>query len=235
MSYRLLDRFRAGFDGQAYLHRRANHGDLVAIELFEDLFRLERSRKLVERVGRRLSVVDPKNKRHGIKARRGDASLGEVVPNTAAKEINGFSVARGSIATIEIGIEVKIIMKAMIKQIDRVCSDLRGQAEHFRSRGGHPLCVGIVGVNHAPYTTTYEGERSFKTDGKKHKHPITEAEEAERRLIRDAAPVFDEFIVLRFRATNEEPFPFECVDGAKTHMDYGSALARLSSEYERRV
>jgi hypothetical protein len=31
--------------------------------------------------------------------------------------------------------------------------------------------VGIVGINHAQYCTSYEGVRSFKTDGKANRHP----------------------------------------------------------------
>ena len=42
-----------------------------------------------------------------------------------------------------------------------------------------------------------------------HKHPIQEAAEAERRLISRAAEEFDEFQILRFRATNVAAFPFE--------------------------
>jgi len=39
-----------------------------------------------------------------------------------------------------------------------------------------------------------------------HKHPIQEAAEAERRLISRAAEEFDEFQILRFRATSRR-FP----------------------------
>ena len=87
----------------------------------------------------------------------GDGSFGEAVPNGGPVRDEGFAVARGQIATIEIGIEVKIMMKAMIKQIDRVMNDLTKQAEVFRSKGGDPFCVGIVGVNRAPRTTNLRG------------------------------------------------------------------------------
>ena len=143
-------------------------------------------------------------------------------------------MCRGPLATIEVGIEVKILMKAMIKQIDRVASDLRGQAEHFRSRGGNPICVGVVGINHADHCTGYEGTRSFPTDGRTHKHPIQEAAAAEARLLQHAASAFDEFIILRFNATNEPPFPFAFVNPKATQMDYGAALARVSQRYEAR-
>ncbi len=236
MTYQLLDRFRGLFEGQAYLHRKSNLGDSVARRLYEDLRELGRSGKLVHRVDTGLSVLNTRNTRRGVRARRGDGSFGEIVPNETPINDEGFVVCRGPIATIEIGVEVKILMKAMIKQIDRVTNDLRSQADHFRSGGGNPICVGVVGINRASYTTTYEGTRSFKTDGSStYKHPIVEASEAEGRLRQIAAPAFDEFVVLRFEATNEPPFPFKWIDERATTLDYGAALARISQQYEARV
>jgi hypothetical protein len=122
----------------------------------------------------------------------------------------------------------------MIKQIDRVIGDLVRQVEEFRRTGGQPICVGFVGINSAFGYTSYEGEREWPTDGRKHKHPIQEAAEAERRLISRAAAAFDEFQLLRFRATNAAPFPFEWVDYEKTAKEYSALLVRVSREYDRR-
>lgn len=235
MGYQLLDAFRGLFAGQAYLHRKSNLGDLVAMQLYEDLHALARSKKFVTRVDTGISVLNTRNRRHGIKARRGDGSFGEIVPHVDPLKDKGFVVCRGPIATIEIGIEVKILMKAMIKQIDRVISDLKGQVAHFKSRGGNPICVGIVGVNHAAYCTSYEGQRAFKTDGKTYTHPIDEADEAKKRLVELAAPTFDEFMVLPFDATNEPPFSFQWVNEKASLMDYGAILARVSQQYESRM
>ena len=236
MTYQLLDTFQHLFQGQAYLHRKSNLGDSVAIQLYEDLYGLGRSNKFVSRVRSGLSVLNTRNTRHGIRARRGDGSFGEIVPKETPLKENNFVVCRGPIATIEIGIEVKIMMKAMIKQIDRVISDLKGQAGHFRSRGGNPICVGLVGINRAPYCTTYESNRSYKTDGSStYKHPIDEADEAERRLLQLAAPDFDEFLILRFEATNELPFSFAWSDARAMSLDYGAALARIGQQYDIRV
>lgn len=163
--------------------------------------------------------------------RLGDGAFGVLVPGSPATVPAGMKVGEGVTANIEIGIEVKILMKAMIKQIDRVESDLRGQAAHFRKNNKNAICVAVVGINQAPHCTTYEGVRANPTDGKKHKHPITEAAEAERRLIAKAAPDFDEFIVLRFIATNEPPFAFSWVNAKGTALDYGAALARISQKY----
>jgi hypothetical protein len=61
-----------------------------------------------------------------------------------------------------------------------------------------------------------------------------EAPTAERRLLADAAPHYDEFVVLHYTATNELPFPFRWGDFMLTSQNYGSALLRISREYERR-
>ena len=235
MNYLLLNTFRGLFDGQAYLHRNSSLGDQVAMHLFEDLYALGRSKKLVRRVDSGLSVLNAKNLRQGVNARRGDGSFGEIVPNTGSIVDDGFAVRRGPIAALEVGIEVKILMKAMIKQIDRVANDLRRQANQFHQGGGNPICVGVVGINHSSHCTTYEGDRAFPTDGKKYKHPIDEADDAAARLLRDAAPAFDEFIVLRFEAINEEPFHFSWVDETATHLNYGAALVRIGQAFDARA
>ena len=72
MSYQLLDTFRGLFEGQAYLHRKSNLGDFVAMQLYEDLHQLGRSKKFVERVDAGHAVLNTANKRQGVKARRGD-------------------------------------------------------------------------------------------------------------------------------------------------------------------
>ena len=120
MAYVLLDAFRQVFEGHEYRHRRSNLGDWVAMHFYDDLHALGRSKKYVQRVDTGISVLNTQNKRRGINARRGDGSFGEIVPQVDPIKDKGFVVCRGPIATIEIGIEVKILFKAMIKQIDRV-------------------------------------------------------------------------------------------------------------------
>jgi hypothetical protein len=46
------------------------------------------------------------------------ARLAKPIPNTDIVHETGFAVGRGSIATLEIGTEVKILGTAMIKQIN---------------------------------------------------------------------------------------------------------------------
>ena len=205
------------------------------MHLYEDLYAIDRSRKLVAAIKKQRSVLNAQNLRRGIKARRGDGTFGEIIPGERPVQDPGFEVARGPIATVEIGVEVKILAKAMIKQIDRVTGDLLKQITHFKRGGGNPICVGIVGINHAARTVGYEGDRPTPTTGQGgFLHPIQEAAKAESRLRSDAAPAFDEFVVLRYRATNEHPFPFEWVNYKETRQDYGAALARISREYEKR-
>jgi hypothetical protein len=233
--FRLLVEFRRLFEGRVYRHRSSNQGDFVAMHLYEDLLAINRSPKLTDAIERQKSVLNAQNRTRGIKARRGDGTLGEIIPGEKPLLDAGFKVARGSIATVEIGVEVKILAKAMIKQIDRVTGDLLKQVAHFKRGGKSAITVGIVGVNFAAHTVSYEGDRATPTTGKGgFPHPIQEASEAERRLRADVASAFEEFIVLRYRATNEDPFPFEWVDYDMTRQDYGAALARICREYQAR-
>jgi hypothetical protein len=133
---RLLDTFRGLFEGTKYLHRQSNLGDMVAIELYEDLVAVGKSAKLPARVAAHDRVINLKNLTVGKKARRGDGTLGELVPSAVAIVEKGFVVARGQTANIEIGAETKILAKAMIKQIDRVMGDLLRQVEMFKKHGG---------------------------------------------------------------------------------------------------
>ena len=232
--FALLDTFQSVFEGRKYEHRNSTLGDLVAGKLYEDIVRLGRSPKLSERVKNHQCVVNVGNKAVGKKSRRGDGTFGEIVPTAVAITEKGLLVARGEIANIEIGAETKILAKAMIKQIDRVIGDLIRQVEEFRKTGGQPICVGIVGVNFSSTYTSYEGDREYPTDGKKHKHPVQEAVDAESRVIAQAAPSFDEFQILRFKATNVAPFPFDWVNHEQTAKEYSALLVRLSREYDRR-
>ena len=233
LTYRVLDEFRGLFDGTKYKHRDSSLGDWVARHLFEDLHKLGKSGALRDRVNRRQSVLNTQNKRRGIPARRGDGTFGEVVPGVVAVLDAGFAVACGEISTVEIGVEVKILAKAMIKQIGRVESDLRDQVNHFNRRATAPICVGIVGINRAERCVSYEGDRATATDGVRRKHPVQEADEAERRLRDALSRKFDELVFLRYRATNEAPYPFAWVDYTETHRDYGAALTRILRAYDQ--
>lgn len=234
MAYRLLGAFRATFEGKRYIHRDSSLGDFVAMQLYEDLYSVAKSKLLKKRIEEGERVLNVQNQRRGIKARRGDGTFGELVPAVEPIKDRGYKVARGPIATVEIGVEVKVLAKAMIKQIDRVIGDLTKQVSQFKRGAGNPICVGIVGINSAQVTTGYEGDRAFTTDGRKYKHPYQEAAEAERRIVEQAQPSFNELLFLRYRATNIEPFPFGWVDFKRTSEEYGAILIRISREYDHR-
>jgi len=236
LEYRLLTEFRRLFEGKIYKHRDSSQGDFVAMHLYEDLVAINRSPKLVEAaINRKDRVLNVQNKRRGVAARRGDGTFGEIIPGEPPIIDSGYAVGRGPIATVEIGIEVKILLKAMIKQIDRVINDLRNQVVQFKRGGGNPIGIAVVGINQAESTVGYEGDRPFPTTGKQgFLHPFQEALEAERRLRADAAPAFDEFLVLRFKAANAPPYPFEWVNYNETRLDYAAALSRVSARYQQR-
>jgi hypothetical protein len=232
--YRLLNEFENLFSGHPYRHRDSSRGDFVAMHLYEDLVTLNKSTKLGSRVKLKEWVLNTANRRQGIQARRGDGTFGEIVPGETPMTDAGFHVSRGKVATVEIGVEVKILAKTMIKQIDRVIGDLQKQVVHFGRGAGTPICVAVVGINHAHHCTSYEGTRSFKTDGKANRHPFQEADQARRHLLANAAPHFDEFIILPYDATNEPPFPFAWVNYTLIEQNYSSALLRICREYDRR-
>lgn len=165
MTFQFLEQFRALFEGRAYLHRSSTHGDHVAQFVFEDLHQLRHSAKLVARISRNQSVLNSRNRAHGVRHRRGDGSFGTLIPGDSAIADPGFVVSRGPIANIEIGIEVKILAKAMIKQIDRVKNDLRKQVAEFRRSEARAVTAGLVGVNHADLYRSFEGSRQYVTDG----------------------------------------------------------------------
>lgn len=143
-------------------------------------------------------------------------------------------MTRGTTAEVELGAEVKILAKAMIKQIDRVMNDLRSQASHLQEKSPRALTIGIAAVNFADHYISHEGERRYPTDGSGgNPHPSQEGPKAELRL-RAVEDRFTEFLQIGFRATNEPPYPFEFVAPTRVQNDYGSILVRLSREYDRR-
>jgi hypothetical protein len=224
----LLDAFEGSFKGRLYRHRIANTGDIIALYLYEDLVTLGRSTKLVERVHRAQDVVNTGNLVKGKTGRRGDGTFGELIPGETAKSFPGFAVARGPVATIEIGVEVKILAKAMIKQIDRVINDLRHQAAVFRELNSNAVTVGIVGVNYSYSYVSYEKDRTYSSS------PITESRKAQQRLIERASDAYDEFLILPFGITNVDPYPFEWTERRETEQLYNSALLRVSNLYNTR-
>ena len=234
MDFKLLEAFRKTFEGHPYLHRDSSLGDKIAQWFFEDLIDLGKSKKLQSRTRKEEVVLNVRNLQVGVKARRGDGTLGERVPRTVVIHDPGFNVGRGHVAIIEIGVEVKIVAKSMIKQLDRVKRDLLGQIAEFKKRGAKPICVGFVGVNWAERYRSFEKDREYTTLGNsKEPHPVQFAEKAEERLVQEVGSDFDELLPLRYRATNFEPYPFEWVDTERTAREYAAVLTRVSRQYDK--
>lgn len=82
----------------------------------------------------------------------------------------------------------------------------------------------------------YEGERAFRTDGRANKHPLQEANAAEAHVVERLVSrrIYDEALMLRYAATNEEPFPFAWHNAQATNQAYAAALIRLSEVIQRR-
>lgn len=139
-------------------------------------------------------------------------------------------VRRGPIATLEIGAEVKIVAKAMGKQIDRVINDLEGQARTFEDQTRNAIRVAIVGVNFSEAYTGYEKDRTYPAEIP----PAREAPKVIPRLEERVRSKYDELLILRFKATNSAPYPFDWVDRDETCRLYGAALLRISKLYDER-
>jgi hypothetical protein len=234
VNYKLLAAFESLFAGVKYLHRNSTHGDHVASFLVDDLHALGRSRKLVQAVDSGDLVLNVRNKTVGRSHRRGDGTFGTAIPGVPGVSVGIYNAQLGEVANIQIGAEVKILAKAMIKQLDRVGTDMENQAAEFRRHGNAPICIGVVAVNYAPVYRSFEGDKEWITDGRRYKHPIQEATEAERRLLTRVRDKFDELIGLRFVATNMDPLAFRWLDEMSTHKEYGAALVRLSALYDKR-
>jgi hypothetical protein len=229
--FALLRQFEATFRNGPYLHRNSQLGNRIADFLYEDLYALGMSSKFNDGVDARTHVLNPKGISPGIKARRGDGSFGDLIPGAKSAAVPGFVVARGPTADVEIGAEVKILAKAMIKQIDRVIGDLGRQADHFHAKSTTALTVGIVGINFAERYVSYEGDRRYPTTGVSGSlHPAQEARRAERELLA-AQEKYTELIQLGFRASNEPPYDFEWVNAQKVREDYASRLVRILKVY----
>jgi hypothetical protein len=228
--FHLLNAFEKVFRCTVYRHRVSTIGDSVVVYLFEDLVALGQSGKLIGRVRDGELGVNIGNQIKGKKGRRGDGTFGRCVPGQTLLSEPKFVVPRGLVANLEIGTEIKIGATKLIAQVDRVMNDLSKQANIFKAHNPSAIKVGIVGVNFAPTYTSHEGERQFiaKTP------PAREAAEFARRIEDKVAPYYDELLILRFQATNIPPYEFGWVNKRETEQLYGSALVRISAEYDRR-
>ncbi|MGI8929418.1 MAG: hypothetical protein ACR2H0_08160 [Candidatus Limnocylindrales bacterium] len=154
--FRLLQKFEDTFRNGPYLHRNSQLGNRIADYLFDDLYGLDERGVFRGDVDDGRSALNPKGVSPGLKVRRGDGSFGPIVPGYTARAYEGHIVSIAPTSEVDIGAEVKILAKAMIKQIDRVISDLCGQARHFRTKSPDAIAVGVVGLNLADRYVSFE-------------------------------------------------------------------------------
>ncbi len=226
----LLDAFQALFTGQLYKHRISTHGDRIAGFFYDDLLTLARSPKLVQRIEQRQLVVNNQGKVFGRPARRPDGTFGVLVPGAAPEVCPPYTTSRGPLAQLQIGAEVKIMATKMVAQVDRVIGDLEKQARSITKQNKAAIRLAIVGVNHAPEYTGWEGKRSFIAKSA----PAQEAADILRRIDTEVRPLYDEVLVLPYSATNRPPYHFTWVNPTHTLHEYNSILLRVSDEYEER-
>lgn len=229
----LLSEFRDVFKGGIYRHRSSTIGDKLSRQFYEDLYSLGRSAKFNRKVDNQGCVLNTKNRVTGKSMRRGDGTFGEKVASADATEETNFNVAKGPTVNVQIGVEVKILATAMIKQIDRVVNDLFKQAREFERVTNDAISVAIVGVNHASKYTSHEGDRTYDKPGSG-PAPSKEATKAISELKSSATQHFDEFLIVPFEATNRPPYPFSWVDKKTTMNKYSAVCQRTLSEYDSR-
>jgi hypothetical protein len=231
--FKLLAAFEALFQGNVYRHRQSTLGNSVATHLYEDLYDHGGSQRFNERVVAGQCVVNVEGSTRGVKARRGDGTFGTIVPGIQPLRTDGFVVLQGMVALTHIGAEFKIVATAHLKQIDRVLNDLTGSATSLKEKSANAITVGFAAVNYSERWTGLEGTRSFPVE-RKPPRALQESEETSRRLLEIARPAFDEFLLLKFRATNQEPFPFAWLNPSGMAADYGAALVRIANLYDNR-
>ena len=235
----LLATFESTFSGHPYLHRNQNLGNAIGARIYYDLREIAASSAYAANLSSGQFGLNRDTRIAGRDARRGDGAFGRFIPGqtisphpTIASETR--PLLRAPIAQVQIGVESKILAKAMTKQLSRVCTDLSTQVLEFRETGGNPICVALIGVNNAPSYVSFEGSRSWPTTGRGgFLHPLQEAATVTQR-IRERVRDYDEILFLQFCATNEDPYAFQWVNFQRTRLEYGALLTRVSLSYQQR-
>jgi hypothetical protein len=229
-NFKLLEAFRATFAGQVYKHRDSTLGNKIGRCLFEDLLAHSVSNRYAQHVAGGQGVVNGGGKIQTPRdIRRNDSVFGKPPAAANVARIAGFSVPEGPVAEPRIGCEVKIIAKSQQKQIDRVINDLDGFARRIQRLNKKCINMAVVGVNHESDYVGHEGERIFK-HALKRQEPFKVMQKLKERLI----DLYDELVLLNFRATNQPPYPFAWTGSHVVDLEYGAALTRIGEEYQRR-
>ena len=230
-SFRLLDRFEHTFLGTKYRHRDSSLGNKIGRELFEDLILHRSDSLLAQRAATNTVVVNSEGKIHRQHRliRRNDSVMG--LPPAGVmnlRQLPGCSFQLGPVADPHIACEVKIVAKSQAKQIDRVLSDLRGFAEGMKRLNERCINIAIAGVNHESNYVGYEGKRAFRDALRVDESANTES------ILGQLTDVYDELLILPFKASNQKPYPFSWLRPEAARLDYGAVVTRMLAEYEHR-
>ncbi len=149
------------------------------MRLPEELYALGKSKKFNPRVYDTQYVLNVQNRARGILARRGAGTFGEIIPYAVAEDIRGYVVARGPIATVEIGAEGKILAKAGCRRMT-----LRRRSPATGTAGGYARLLAHSGKRRSPFRVPGLSARTARPrNGRARRYaPISGAR---RRLMRD--------------------------------------------------
>ena len=124
----LLRAFERTFDSGPYLHRKQNLGNIIGERMYYDLRETKVSKAYNDALLSGGFGLNRDVRIAGREARRGDGAFGrfilgqKIVPHAT---ISGETqpLTRAPIAQVQVGVETKILAKAMIKQLSRVLTD----------------------------------------------------------------------------------------------------------------
>jgi hypothetical protein len=229
-TFKLLESFYRIFHGSVYKHRDSTVGNKIGRCLFEDLLTHSVSVRYTQHVISGAGVVNGYGRVQTPRYfRRNDSVFGKPPVGAPTQQSSAFQVPDGSVAEPRIGCEVKIIAKSQQKQIDRVINDLEGFARRMKHLNRRCINVAVVGINHESDYVGHEGERTFRHALKKQ-----ESLKVEQKLRERLLELYDELLLLSFRATNQPPYPFNWLNPEQMNLVYGAALTRIGVEYQRR-
>ena len=106
----------------------------------------------------------------------------------------------------------------------------RAYAEHILE------CIRRVLEDSAPGREAVFASRTLQDAILRNLQVLCESTQRIDELYRQRHPEieFDEFLILRFKATNSPPYPFEWHNSNETRLDYAAVLSRISARYLQR-
>ena len=234
MKYRLLHSFQEIFSGTPYRHRNSQLTDCVALDYFEDYRRTTNRPAIQERLDSGSSVVGSRPPLTGGMNHGGLRYIGEKTPGINPTRMPERSVMTGRTANVEIVFEIKILAKSMNKQVNRVINDFGNRQAKLKKAYPDVIFIGAVGVNFASAYVSYEGARTYHTNGKERRHPSQEATSVKNKLLDGLSDVLDELLIICFTAENVSPYNFDFLGLDRTEEELAGIIARTARDHEKR-